>query len=296
VTFDDWLRDAGRARTTRRSYVRAVAAVGDLSPAAVAAYFRARAGHSPSALRVTLAALRAHAAFAGVPDPAAGVRVRRPKETLPRPMPMADVERLFARPDVRTPAGLRDRVALELLLHGLRRHEVTQLTTGHLAVAGGTAVLRFRGKGGGEAEVVLNAATAALLAEHVLRARFAPDDLEDLLADHGGRWLAVLEAELRRMPPRPVFATGRGPAGTRWLNRMFARHRDGAGLAPTWGPHSLRHTCATELVDREVDIRVVQEVMRHKDIRMTMRYTQVSRGAKSRAAERLPIPAVRGDR
>ncbi|MCL2120084.1 MAG: tyrosine-type recombinase/integrase, partial [Planctomycetaceae bacterium] len=37
--------------------------------------------------------------------------------------------------------------------------------------------------------------------------------------------------------------------------------------------HALRHTHATILVDQGVPITVVQQAMRHADIRMTMRYT-----------------------
>lgn len=39
--------------------------------------------------------------------------------------------------------------------------------------------------------------------------------------------------------------------------------------------HSLRHTCASWLAEAGVDLKVIQEVMRHSNIRQTMRYAHL---------------------
>jgi integrase/recombinase XerD len=51
---------------------------------------------------------------------------------------------------------------------------------------------------------------------------------------------------------------------------------DRAGLDPeTVTPHVLRHTCATEMMRRGVNLRIVQEALGHKNISTTQIYTHV---------------------
>lgn len=51
--------------------------------------------------------------------------------------------------------------------------------------------------------------------------------------------------------------------------------------------HTLRHTCASRLVMAGVDIRTVQEIMGHKTLTMTMRYSHLSGGHLNRAINRI---------
>jgi len=51
--------------------------------------------------------------------------------------------------------------------------------------------------------------------------------------------------------------------------------------------HVLRHTFATRLLSRGVDVRTVQQLMGHRDIKTTLAYLHVISGAERRAIDAL---------
>ena len=59
------------------------------------------------------------------------------------------------------------------------------------------------------------------------------------------------------------------------------------GVLKPVGPHTLRHCFATHLLERGYDIRTVQELMGHSDVRTTQIYTHVMK--KGAGAVKSPL-------
>jgi site-specific recombinase XerD len=103
----------------------------------------------------------------------------------------------------------------------------------------------------------------------------------------------ALRATVRALPSRLtspwVFPsdTGETPLDPKnFVNRVFSPALERAGIRDfRW--HDLRHTFASRLVMRGVDIRTVQELMGHKTLAMTQRYSHLSPAHELDAVQRL---------
>jgi integrase/recombinase XerD len=84
---------------------------------------------------------------------------------------------------------------------------------------------------------------------------------------------------------------------TRQLNRLFHEATAAAGLTKAVNLHALRHSFATHLYDRGVDIRMIQALLGHTKLETTARYARVATGlitSIESPLDRLNAPRKRG--
>lgn len=153
------------------------------------------------------------------------------------------------------PVHLRDRAMLELLYaSGVRVAELVGLDIDDVDRA--DRVMRVVGKGDKERTVPFGRPAADALDTWLQAGR------PRLVVDGSGPAL-FLGARGRRVDPRVV----------REVVHRLLRQTPGA---PDLGPHGLRHSAATHLVEGGADIRLVQELLGHASLATTQVYTHVS--------------------
>ena len=111
--------------------------------------------------------------------------------------------------------------------------------------------------------------------------------------------LNVLREYFRVYRPQDWLFPGADPTdhlSERSAQKVFERSRKKAGIAKPATFHKLRHSFATHLLEDGVDIRYIQELLGHGNIRTTERYTHVSQKAMGRIRsplDTLDLPSER---
>ena len=156
---------------------------------------------------------------------------------------------------------LRDRLLLSLGYGaGLRAGEVLRLRVKHIDSA--QMVIRVeQSKGRKDRLVMLSPEILALL--------------RDWWKDRPKRWDAHVTVQERLLFPG---RTPGQPLSVHQLNNIFHGTADAAGIRKAVNLHSLRHSFATHLFDRGVDIRKIQALLGHDKLETTARYTRVATG------------------
>ena len=172
------------------------------------------------------------------------------------------VKRLLQAAHMTTPTGFRDRTIFEVLYStGIRGGELCNLLLYDLDLPGRTLRV-LQGKGRKDRVVPIGKVACSYLAEYIKNVR--------------GIFTRRSLGEGGPPPTDHVFVTAQGEGfKTNNLRQQFILHRDRAGLGDIYTVHSLRHTCATEMLKGGASIRHVQELLGHADIATTQIYTHV---------------------
>jgi len=234
-------------------------------------------GKARSTMARRSAAVRVFTAWAlrtgrATTDPGALLGSPKAHKTLPAALGVEEARALLdaaaAAADDGSPVGVRDAAILELLYAtGIRVGELCGLDVDD--VDRGRRVIRVFGKGRKERTVPYGLPADRALARWLTTGRPA------LFASGAGAAL-FLGARGRRVDQRAV-------------RTLVHRRLEDVPGAPDLGPHGLRHTAATHLLEGGADLRTVQELLGHASLATTQIYTHVTTD-RLRAAYKLAHP------
>lgn len=179
--------------------------------------------------------------------------------TLPKPIAEADLVAFFKVID-----SVRDRLLFLLMLRcGLRVSEACSLTWNDVDLQGSSIRIN-NGKG------------------QVDRVVYIAPDVEKALQ----LWQARTTPSPYLFPSRRRHAMPLGRGDLHWLMKKYLRL---AGIRANYSAHCLRHTFATQLLNAGVPLEVLKELMGHRSIQMTLRYTKLYEATKRQQYDRAMV-------
>jgi integrase/recombinase XerD len=170
-----------------------------------------------------------------------------------------EARRLMESTPIEKPRDQRDRAMLEVLYAtGIRRSEILALTIYCVDLQSGTLRIE-QGKGGKTRLVPLTESAVAALKLYLAEAR--------------GRLAQAASQTV-------LFVSTRsgGPLSGNDLSRIVRKAARRANIPKQVRPHTLRHSCATHLLQGQADIRQIQKLLGHRRLSTTEIYTHVEIG------------------
>jgi integrase/recombinase XerC len=189
-------------------------------------------------------------------DPTRLILTPKHQRAIPTYLAVDDMFRLLDAVATDTLLGQRNRAIFETIYScGLRVSELAQMNVKDVDVAGGS--VKVYGKGAKERMVPIGKKALASIQAYRKRLQEQADVAEDT--------------------DGPLFLNkNKGRLSARSIARILDKLARECGLAVPVSPHALRHTFATHMLDAGADLRAVQELLGHKSLSTTQRYTHVS--------------------
>ena len=189
-------------------------------------------------------------------DPLLLIQTPKQEKPLPAFLSVDDMFRLLGAVKIKNSLDIRDRAILEVFYStGIRVSELVGMDWGDVDFQLG--IVRVVGKGSKERIVPIGAVAIQTLRDYSLEQR--------------KKWNFSCKGET------PVFLNHRGTRiTTRSVARSVEKHLRNAGITVKMGPHGLRHTFATHLLNSGADLRVIQEMLGHASLSTTQRYTHLN--------------------
>ena len=191
-----------------------------------------------------------------ISDPGEKIKLPRKPKTLPKGvLTESEIKRLLNVPDLKTPAGYRNRIILEILYDTvIRRAELSNIKLPDLDL--NTGFIHIHGKGSKDRVVPLSSRVCDLIKSYILSVRPAfirNQDTGHLIVNRWG---------------------GRMHGDGIW--RMVKQCAGLAGLKKNVTTHIIRHTCATHMLKNGAPVRHLQEMLGHESLESTQIYTHVT--------------------
>ena len=143
--------------------------------------------------------------------------------------------------------------------------------------------------------ILFTAYSAGLRVSEVVRIKIADIDSDrmqirieaakgkkDRMVTLAAATLVVLRAYFEQYKPKKYLFEGKDGEehySPRSAQQVFNQQFERIGLPKYFSFHSLRHSYATHLLENGTDIKYIQELLGHNDIKTTLRYTHVSKKA-----------------
>lgn len=193
-------------------------------------------------------------------NPAAGIQPPKLPQTLPRDvLTQTEARRLLDATPTQKPLDIRNRAILEVLYAtGLRRAELLALTIYDVDLQTMTLHIE-KGKGGRSRLVPLTESAVVVLKLYLSEAR------QHYVTGTTNAALFVSSKSGHALSDNDMV-------------RIVREAAKRAGIAKRTTPHTLRHSCATHLLQERADIRQIQKLLGHKKLSTTEIYTRVEIG------------------